>query len=68
MIGGDFVATSTFEDNIYIDDKAADILIKGLDNPKPLRPKSRKSDIERGEALLIQFRSRLEKQTPAASL
>jgi len=57
------VATSTFEENIYIDDKAADALIKSLNAPKPPRPKSRKADIERGEALLIQFRSRLERQS-----
>ena len=57
------MATSTFEDNIYIDEKAAGVLLEGLNSPKPPRPKSRKADIERGEALLIQFRSLLEKQS-----
>ena len=43
------MATSTFKENICIDDNAADILIKYLDEPVPPRLKSRKEDIERGE-------------------
>ncbi|GHU54821.1 hypothetical protein AGMMS49975_15740 [Clostridia bacterium] len=33
------MATSTFYEDIIIDDKAADIIIKGLNSPKHPRPK-----------------------------
>jgi hypothetical protein len=59
LIGGVYVATSTFFKNIYIDEKAADVLIKGLEGAKPPKPVSRKEERERGEQLLKQFRLNL---------
>jgi hypothetical protein len=53
------MATSTFYKNIYIDDKAAKILVNGINSPKPPWPDEHKEDVERGEALLRQYRSRL---------
>jgi hypothetical protein len=57
------MATSTFFDQIVIDDKAADIIIAGLNGPKPPRPKSMEAEIKRGEMLLQQYRQRLEAQS-----
>jgi hypothetical protein len=53
------MSTSTFYKNIYIDEKAADKLIEGLEGAKPPKPVSRKEERERGEQLLKQFRSNL---------
>ncbi|GHU56535.1 hypothetical protein AGMMS49975_20030 [Clostridia bacterium] len=41
------MATSTFYEDIIIDDKAADIIIKGLNSPKYPRPKYN-GEFERG--------------------
>jgi hypothetical protein len=50
------MATSSFYETVYIDDIAADILIKGLNDPKFPPPKKRsKEEIEQCEQLLQQF-------------
>jgi hypothetical protein len=59
------MATSSFYENVYIDDKSADILIEGLKAPKAPRPLSCKAEIERGNELLKQFRSHLEQRSAA---
>jgi hypothetical protein len=56
------MATSTFYDTIYIDDKAADILIRGLNGKKHPRPLQRsKEEIEKFEELKRLFHSTFEK-------
>ncbi|GHU58925.1 hypothetical protein AGMMS49975_25980 [Clostridia bacterium] len=58
------MATSTFYEDIIIDDKAADIIIKGLNSPKHPRPKYN-GEFERGQELLKLHLSTLEKsETP----
>jgi hypothetical protein len=59
--GGTHMATSSFYETVFVDDKAADILIKGLNSPKFPPPKKRsKEEIERCEQLLQQFHSSFE--------
>jgi hypothetical protein len=56
------MATSTFFTNIVISDKAADILIKGLEGPKPPRPAEDFVEIEKkSKAWLEQFRANINK-------
>ena len=56
------MATSTFYRRITIDEKAADIIIKGLNSPRP--PKLESTDsLERGEKLLKQFLSNCAKSS-----
>jgi hypothetical protein len=56
---------STFYTNVYIDEKAADILIKGLSEPKSPPPKRGREEKERCEQIAAQFLSNLDR--PKAS-
>ena len=62
------MATSTFYRNIYIDDKAADVIIKGLNSPKhPMPPLRSKEEIEWEKKQAEQLLSSLDKQEVTAS-
>jgi hypothetical protein len=62
------VATSTFYENIYIDEKAADIIAKGLANPKPPPPMLSKEEAERCERMAEQLLSNLDKPKANSSV
>ena len=62
------MATSTFYRNIYIDDKAADVIIKGLNSPKhPMPPLRCKEELEWEKKQAEQLLSSLDKQEVTAS-
>jgi hypothetical protein len=50
--GGDIIATSSFYTKFVIDQKAAEIIAKGLKMPKPPRGPSFREERERGDAWL----------------
>jgi len=56
------MATSTFYDKIVLDEKAAGILLKGLNDAKLPQPVSHsREELERRERLLEQYRINLER-------
>jgi hypothetical protein len=58
------MATSSFYTPFIIDKKAAKILIKGLEGPKPPRPVDN-GEFERGSEALKRYALRLEKREAA---
>jgi hypothetical protein len=66
MAGGDYMATSTFYDTIWIDDKAADILIKGLKGPKHPYPDFTEAEetLKRSEEAMKWFHANSERFRP----
>jgi hypothetical protein len=60
------MATSTFYETVYIDDKAAEILARGLANPKPPPTMLSREEKEWGERMAEQFLSSLDKPEASA--